>query len=409
MPRFRYVAKDVQGRTSSGNVFASNEGEAVGQLRAQNLVILNLREEAGRKQVTAAGARPRFGIGGVGLDDMVLFTRQMATMVSSGIPLLEALEIMVEQVTNKYFSAVIERIVDQVRAGSDLSSALMRYPKIFPAVYTNMVKAGEASGQLDVILARLADYMESTAELRRRIRTAMTYPVVALTMILMITSGLMIFVVPQFSAIFSGLGVDLPGITSFVLALSMAMRHNILGILLGLVVVVIVLVLYVRTPTGRRQKDWLKLNAPIFGPLFQKVSISRFSKTFATLIRSGVPILGALEIVAGTSGNQIITDAVLNSRENVRRGETLAEPLGESGVFPPMVTRMIAIGEKSGALEELLEKISEFYDAQVAAAVEGLTSLIEPLLILVMGIMVGSIVLSVFLPILRIQEVLRGE
>jgi len=406
MPRYRYTAKNPKGKNASGSVFASSEGEAVAQLRAQNLTILNLKEEVARKKETRGWLSRGIG-GGVSLDDMVLFTRQMATMVASGIPLLEALEIMVEQVTNPYFSSVINEIVDMVRTGSDLSTALMKFPRIFPPIYTNMVKAGEASGQLDVILNRLADYQESTAELRRRIRTAMTYPVISLALILTITTGLMVFIVPKFSDIFKGLGIDLPPITSFVLSLSLAMRKNILVTFLGLAGLVVALILYGRTPTGRRQKDWLKLNIPIFGPLFRKVAVSRFSRTFATLIRSGVPILGALEIVAGTSGNQIITDAVLNSRENVRQGETLAEPLAESGVFPPMVTRMVAIGEKSGALEDLLEKISEFYDQQVSAAVEGLTSMIEPVMVLIMGVMVGTIVLSIFLPILKIQQVLQ--
>jgi type IV pilus assembly protein PilC len=338
---------------------------------------------------------------------MVLFSRQMSTMITAGIPLLEALEIMVEQTDNKGFAAVLNQVVEDVRTGSDLSSALARYPRIFPPLYTNMIKAGEASGQLDVIMQRLAGYQESMAQLRRRIKSAMTYPVVSLTLVLGITTFLMVVIVPKFKDIFDTLRIDLPGITRFILNLSTALRRHFVKLLIGIVAFVIGAVIYAKTEFGGRQMDWLKLNLPIVGDLFRKVAISRFTKTLSTLLRSGVPILGALEIVAGTSGNRVIAEAVSNSRDNVRQGETLAEPLAASGVFPPMVTRMIAIGEKSGALEELLEKVSVFYEQQVEAAVDGLTSMIEPLLIVAMGVMVGGVVLSIFLPILKIQEVLQ--
>jgi len=405
MARFRYNVKDARGRNLSGTISAASESEAVGQLRAQNLVILSLREQRSRggavKAVTfSSRARVR-------LEDMVLFSRQMATMITAGIPLLEALEIMVEQTDNKGFAGVLDRVVEDVRTGSDLSSALARHPKIFPPLYTNMIKAGEASGQLDVILQRLAGYQESMAQLRRRIKSAMTYPIVSLTLVLGITTFLMVVIVPKFKDIFDTLRISLPGITRFILNLSLTLKRHFLKFIIAIIAFVVGTILYSKTEFGGRQLDWLKLNVPIIGNLFRKVAISRFTKTFSTLLRSGVPILGALEIVAGTSGNRVIAEAVRGSRDNVRQGETLAEPLAESGVFPPMVTRMIAIGEKSGALEELLEKISEFYEQQVEAAVDGLTSMIEPLLIVVMGVMVGGVVLSIFLPILKIQEVLQ--
>ncbi|HUU43769.1 MAG TPA: type II secretion system F family protein, partial [Planctomycetota bacterium] len=276
-------------------------------------------------------------------------------------------------------------------------------------IFVNMIRAGEASGQLDEILTRLAEYQEASVALKREIKAAMTYPVISLALITGITLFLMVGILPKFKQIFDNLmasnpKASLPAITKFMLDLSIAMRDNFVTGLLAMIAAGTGLVLYVRTKRGEWQWHWLKLRLPVFGTLFSKVAMSRFSRTFATLIRSGVPILGSLEIVAGTAGNRIVSDAVMEAKESVRQGKTLAEPLAASGVFPPMVTRMISIGEKSGAMESLLMKISEFYDQQVSATVESLTSLIEPIMIGVMGVMVGTIVLSVFLPILKIQE-----
>jgi type IV pilus assembly protein PilC len=386
---------------------ASSEAEAVSQLQRQSLAVVRINEEKGSifsGNLFGGDPRPH-----AGSEDMVLFTRQMATMIGAGIPLLEALEVQAEQVSDKGFSLAIRRIAENVRTGSDLSAALAVYPKVFRPIYINMIRAGEASGQLDEILIRLAEYQEASVALKREIKSAMTYPVISLALITGITLFLMVGILPKFKQIFDNLmasnpKASLPGITKFMLTLSLLMRDNFLIGAVALVGLIIAVVVYTRTGPGEYQWHWLKLRLPIFGSLFRKVAMSRFSRTFATLIRSGVPILGSLDIVAGTSGNRIVEDAVLAAKESVRQGNTLAEPLAASGVFPPMVTRMISIGEKSGAMESLLLKISEFYDQQVSATVESLTSLIEPLMIGVMGVMVGSIVLSVFLPILKIQE-----
>lgn len=407
MARFRYTAKGPGGKDVSGTTTAPNETEAITQLKGQNLAVLKIQKKG--------EASFSFGIFGgdprphVKADDMVLFTRQLATMIGAGIPLLEALEVQAEQVTDRGFKVAIRKIADKVRSGSDLSAALSAYPKIFKSIFINMVRAGEASGQLDVILVRLAEYQEASVALKREIKAAMTYPVVSLSLITGITVFLMVGILPKFKQIFDSLlasnpKASLPAITRITLNLSLWMRQNFLLMLLVGAGLAVALVLYTRTGIGGWQWDWLRLRIPVFGPLFRKVSMSRFSRTFATLIRSGVPILGALEIVAGTAGNRIVADAVLMAKESVRRGNTLAEPLAASGVFPPMVTRMISIGEKSGAMEALLEKISDFYDQQVKATVESLTSLIEPMMIGVMGAMVGTIVMSVFLPILKIQQ-----
>lgn len=405
MASFRYAARLAGGGTTSGVIAASSQGDAVAQLKNQNLTVVDIKAADDKKKGFSLMKLLTMG-GGVKIDDMVLFTRQLSTMINSGIPILEALEVLHDQVTNKGFKIVINDIVERVRTGSDLSDALSAHPKVFSQIYINMIKAGEASGQLDVILVRLAEYFESSAHLKREVKAAMTYPVISLTMVIGITVFLMVGIVPKFSEIFKTLNVPLNTLTKTMLAISMAMKeHFIMGIG-GCVLMVIAFIIYSKTPFGAVQIDWFKLNVPVFGTLFRKVALSRFSRTFSTLLKSGVPMLGALEIVAGTAGNAIVSKVVLAAKERVRQGENLAGPLAESGVFPPMVTKMVSIGEKSGALEALLEKVSEFYDQQVSAAVKSLTSMIEPIMIAVMGTLVGTIVLSVFLPIIQIQKTL---
>jgi type IV pilus assembly protein PilC len=282
-------------------------------------------------------------------------------------------------------------------------------PKAFTDLYVSMVRAGEASGQMDIILERLADYQEASQALQREIKSAMTYPVISLVLVLGITAFLMLGVVPTFRQVFDGLGSELPALTAFVLDTSAFMKAYWLPLLGGMVVGCFGLAAFVKTDTGGTLFDRFALSAPVFGPLVRKIALARFSRTFATLIRSGVPIMGTLDIVADTSGNRIVARAVRESKESVRNGQLLSEPLGQSKVFPPMVVRMIAIGERTGALEALLEKIAEFYDAQVKAAIKSLTSLIEPILISFMGLIVGSVVLSVFLPILDVVGKLSGS
>jgi len=407
MPTFKYAARDARGNNLTGQVEAANQSEAITQLRARNLIVSKIGPAGWLASIPFFGAgQPRAR---ARTEDVVVFTRQMSTMISAGIPLLEALTIMTEQIEHPGFKHVIGRIVDRVRGGGDFSEALSQYPRIFTRIYVNMVKAGEASGELDTILSRLADYQEAAAALRREIASAMTYPVVSLVMVLGITVFLLTVIVPRFIPIFQSLNVPLPLPTQILMTISLFLQQQFLLFIICVALLVTGIVLYKRTNMGARQFDWLKLRIPVMGTLFHKVALSRFSRTFATLLQSGVPILQALEIVASTSGNRIIEDAIMAAAARVKQGETLAEPLAKSGVFPPMVTRMIAVGEKSGALEQLLEKISEFYDQQVRTTVESLTALIEPLMIGFMGLMVGSIVLSIFLPIFKIQQVLAPQ
>ncbi|MBM4014834.1 MAG: type II secretion system F family protein [Planctomycetes bacterium] len=409
MPTFKYAAKTNDGKLIRGTLVAAAPTEVVGELRRKNLVVLDV-EETSRASGSAAAAGPRMAArpGKARSDELVIFTRQLSTMISAGIPLLESLDVLAGQVGNPGFARTLKLVADDVRGGADFSTSLSRQPKAFAAIYCSMVRAGEVSGQLDEILVRLAEYQESSAKLKREIKAAMTYPVISLCMVLGITMFLMIGIVPQFKPIFDSLQIDLPVLTATVLGCSEWLVANWL-IAMGIGAAAFFgLMLAGRTEAGGFAVDWFMLKMPIFGQLFRKVALSRFSRTFSTLLRSGVPILGALEIVANTSGNRVISRAVLAARDSVRNGNTLSEPLDKSPIFPPMVTRMISIGEKSGSLEQLLEKISTFYDEQVSAAVKSLTSMIEPLLIGLMGGLVGTIVFAVFLPIFEIQKKLSG-
>ena len=436
MPNYKYSAVGSDGRTISGRLDAASKTDCVAELRKRALTPIDIQEKAGGGSA-GPGAAPssapsapssssnapaapsamkkaasRFGAVKPGVrkrEEIVIFTRQLATMISAGIPLLESLEILKEQAESKQFSLLLDQVIEDVRSGKDLSSSLERHPKAFTEVYVSMVRAGEASGQIDEILVRLADYLEASQKLRREIRSAMTYPIVSLVMIFGITAYLMIGIVPKFKEVFDSLDIELPGLTKAILGASRFCENNWMMVIVGMALAAFALVTYKRTEKGAWQFDWLMLHLPVFGSLFRKVGLSRFSKTCATMIKSGVPILGTLEIVADTAGNRLIAEAVEKARESVRQGESLMVPLSESPVFPPMVTRMIGIGEKTGSLEILLEKISEFYDEQVSATVKQLTSLIEPIMIAVMGVMVGTIVLAVFLPIFDLQKNLAAR
>jgi type IV pilus assembly protein PilC len=402
MANFAYVAKGPDGKKTEGVIKAADKNAATAELKKKSLTVSSLSEQKGGKKSYGLFGPPRPH---VKTKDIAVLTRQLSTMISAGIPLLESLEILHEQAADPGFKITLDKVIERVRSGSDFSTALSEHGKIFTRIYVNMIKAGEASGQLDVILQRLADYMENIEELKREIKAAMTYPVISLFLILSITVGLIVGIVPKFQEIFKQLEMkSLPAPTEILLLVSDTLRHNFIAVIGVAIVLVVAFMLYIRTKMGLKQWHWFCLHAPVFGTLFRKVAISRFSRTFSTLISSGVPMLGALDIVASTAGNIWVEEAVLRAKEAVSRGETLGDPLAASRVFPPMVTRMVSIGEKTGALEKLLMKISEFYDSEVRATVKSLTSLIEPLLIATMGIIVGFIVLAIFLPIIKIQQ-----
>lgn len=411
MTSFRYAAKGPGGKTVEGTISAADKQEAVAELRRQDLVVMRVDEAAAMRARGSGngGGSLRKTRGRCKKTELVLFTRQLATMINAGLALLESLEVLADQAESPGMKATCKRLISEVRGGADLSAAMETCPRAFGRLYVSMVRAAEVSGQLDVILTRLAEYMEASEELKREIRSAMAYPTVSLVLVLAITAFLMIGIVPGFRQVFEQLDSELPALTTFVLETSESMRDQWYYYVVGFVITVVSLGIVKRTDTGSLMLDHFVLRMPVFGPLFRKVALARFSRTFATLIRSGVPIMSTLDIVADTSGNQVVASTVRDSRESVRAGNMLSEPLGKSRVFPPMVVKMISIGERSGALEVLLEKIAEFYDSQVKAAVKSLTSLIEPLMISLMGVLVGGVVLAVFLPLLDVVGKLSGE
>lgn len=420
---FSYKARGADGKTSTGLLKAESEAEAVNELHQGGLTVISVAREAGGKTAgSRAGARAFPGLGifsrsrsvparkaRVKDSEMVIFTRQLSTMVGSGIPLVDALEILAEQIENGGFRSVIEEVCEKVRGGIDLSAALGMYPRIFPGIYVNMICAGEASGALDTVLERLAEYQEASSALKSEIKSAMTYPIVSLLMVVGITFFLLIFVIPKFEDMFTSMNVKLPWITKALLSASLFLRENFLFWVAGLAGLAVALTYWLRSEAGMTARDWMLIKIPVFGPLFKKVTLSRFSRTLSTLVQSGVPILGALEIVSQTCGNRIFARAIEQAAESVREGEPLGEPLARSGVFPPIVTRMVAIGERTGALEELLEKIADFYDRQVKTSVKGLTSMIEPFMIGIMGFLVGGMVMAIFLPIFKMVGSMGGS
>jgi type IV pilus assembly protein PilC len=400
MPTFAYVARTRDGRTQRGTLEAENRQALMNSLRRQGMTADKVVERRG-----SASLGPS-----VKTKELMIFTRQLSTIVNAGLPLLQGLDILAEQTEDARFQKLIYQIGRDVEAGETFSEALKKYPRSFPILFVAMVRAGEASGNLDTVLLQLADYLEYMEDLKRRIRSAMMYPVVALGMILLIAAGLIIWVVPQFGEIFASFGAKLPAPTLALITISNMLRSFMLLLVIAAGFMIWFCVrLYGSTDQGRYTLDRLKLNLPVLGKLTRRLAISRFARTLSTLTRSGVAILGALEIVENTTGNQVYARAIRAAADSVRKGETLADPLARSGEFPAMVTRMIGVGEKTGALEEMLGKISDFYDSEVKAAIDGLTSLIEPILILLMGLIVGGIVIALFMPILTLPTLLQGH
>jgi len=411
MPSFTYTARDkTSGKTSRGTATMDNRQALIADLRKKGLIPINIREDGGRGGGKAAVARVgKAKDKKVKSKDMVLFTRQLSTIVNAGLPLMQGLDILEKQTEDQNFKLILKEIATDVESGQTFSDTLRKHSRAFPNLYVSMIRAGEASGNLDEILDQLAQYLEASEALKHKIKSAMTYPTVAFFLVVGIASFLIVWVVPRFKSIFDSLGSDLPAPTQVLITVSDALNDNFFMVMVGVAAAIFGFRLWVRSEAGTFQWDGLKLRFPVFGPLMAKVSISRFTRTFSTLTRSGVPILGALEIVEATAGNEVFARAIRNSMNSVRSGQTLAEPLEQSGVFPPMVTRMIAVGEKTGALESLLLKVSEFYDNEVDATVSQLTSLIEPLMIAVLGVIVGGIVFALFLPIFKLSDAVSGS
>jgi type IV pilus assembly protein PilC len=334
----------------------------------------------------------------------VIFSRQLSTLVGAGVPIVQGLTILSEQIEEPLFKGIVSQVREDIENGSAIAEALAKHPAAFGELFINLVKAGELGGILDVIMERLADYLEAADELRAKVKGALMYPAVVSTIAAGVTIFLLIFIIPTFGKTFASFGKELPLPTQLMLNLSDTLRRYILFFILGGVGVAVGLKQFANTENGRQKIDEFSLNVPIFGILLRKVAIAKFTRTFGTLVKSGVPILEALETVAKTSGNKVIEGAVLNARDAIREGEKIADPLQKSGVFPPMVMQMISIGEESGNLDLMLMKIADFYDSEVDTAVEGLTSMIEPLVIVVMGVVIGAIVIAMFMPIFNMSS-----
>jgi len=402
MPKYKYVAKDENASTITGKVAADNEDAVIKELRKRNLIVISVEEA---KEMSLKN----FSIGPskVNGDDLVIFARQLATMIEAGIPILQSLEALEEQMSHPYFKGIIATVREDVSVGNSLSVAFGKHPDVFDTLFVSMVKAGETGGALNALLDRIAGYMEKTLKLKRKVKSALVYPIVVISMAVAITLLLLIKVVPTFKEIYDSLGHELPGMTLVLIAISENLRA---GFVWGVVLVFVLGVAFVnykKTESGSLLIDRVILKLPVFGPLIQKVAISRFSRTLATLIQSGVPILTSLEIVGKSSGSRVIEVLSKDVCNHIREGESISEPLSKSKVFPSMVIRMISVGEKTGKLETMLTKIAEFYEDQVDAAVAGLTSMIEPLIIGLLGIVVGFIVIALFLPIIRMTTMIK--
>jgi len=392
MPVFAYVGKTKGDKAVKAEITADNRDVAIGQLRTQGITVTTIEEKKKKAAAKAQSITPK---------DIVIFTRQFATMIGAGLPLVQCLEILSTQCDNKSFGKIIGEVKADVETGTTFADGLKKHPLVFSALYCNMVQAGEVGGALDVTLIRLAAQLEKAAKLNSQIKSAMIYPSAILGVAIIVVSVLLVFVIPIFAKMFSDFGGELPGPTQFVMAVSEFMQSYILVILGGVYGGFVMFKKYYATKAGRLKVDALALKLPVAGDLIRKISVAQFTRTFGTLLQSGVPIMEGMEIVARIAGNVVVQNALLAARASVGEGKTLSEPLGTTGVFPPMVVQMINVGEATGALDTMLGKIADFYDDEVDAAVGAMTALLEPMLMVFLGTVVGFIVIAMYLPIFK--------
>jgi len=394
MPVFAYKGKTLAGAAVQGELKAKSKADLERVLRQNRILVNSITKKAPEIQL-------KFGTG-IKKVDISRFTRQFATMIGAGLPMVQCLEILAAQTENKNLAAIINQVKDGVQGGATLSEALARHPKVYDQLYTNMVEAGEVGGALDAILVRLAVYREKADKLVRKVKGAMIYPAVVAFVAAAVTIGMLTFIVPVFAKMFGGLNADLPKPTQIVLQISYFLQDNFLYLTAGFLALVAGIIYWRKTPSGALKFDKIMLAMPILGNLVRKSAVARFTRTLATLLASGVSILDALEITAKTAGNLVISNAINKSVLAIAEGDTITGPLRDSGVFPPMVTQMISVGEKTGGLDEMLNKIADFYDEEVDEAVQALTSVIEPIVIVVMGVAIGGIMVAMYLPMFDI-------
>lgn len=434
MPKFSYVAMDSRGKETKGTLDAASQGEAISRLKDMKFYPTKVVEadkskdkpdsKSADKGKAAAGAKGKGGVGKkeinipmpgflkskkVKAKPLTTFTRQLATLVDAGLPLLRGLRVLEKQQKGG-LKLICNELAMSIESGSTFSEGLAQHPKVFNRLYINMVKAGELGGVLEVVLNRLSEFMEKAQKIKGKVVAAMFYPVAVMCVAVIILAVLMIWVVPKFEEIFADMleGEALPQFTQLVLGISRMLKDNFIGTILGIVGFVIVFKIFVRTKFGRKAFDRFKLIVPVFGPVVSKVAIARFTRTLGTLISSGVPILQSLTIVRETTGNVIIANAVAAVHESVKEGETITQPLEASKAFPPMVISMVDVGEQTGALPEMLMKIADNYDEEVDNAVSAMTSLLEPIMIVFLAVIVGSIVIALFLPLIVLMDKLGG-
>ena len=391
MPAFTYTARALNGDLRTATIDAPSRDEVIAQLRRQRLNVVKIDEASQANKKKAAGK--------IKMRDIVIFTRQFSTMINAGLPLVQALDILAKQSENKALKDVTRAIVFDVESGHTVADALKKHPKAFTDLYVNMVAAGEAGGILDTILMRLATFMEKNDALVRKVKGAMIYPGVITTVAASAIVILLVFVIPTFEKMFASVGMALPLPTRVVIGASQFLQNYWWAVIVAVVAAVFSVKKYYATPDGKLAIDKMLLKAPVLGDVLRKSAVSRFTRTLGTLIGSGVSILDGLEITAKTAGNRVIQDAIMESRASIAGGETISAPLQKSQVFPPMVISMIAVGEQTGGLDEMLSKIADFYDEEVDAAVSGLLSLLEPVMIVFLGIVVGGMVVAMYLPI----------
>lgn len=403
MPTFRYTAKDQDARTITGKIVADTQDLVIEELRKRRLIITKIAEERQGSMFTASSEKGK----PIKTEDVILFARQMATMIEAGIPILQTMEALQEQSPNPSFRKVLGMIKEDIRLGNGLSVAFGKHPKVFDTLFVNMLRVGETGGVLASVLERLAAYMEKTAKLKRKVSSAMIYPTAIVSMAVIVTTVLLVKVVPTFKTIYASFNRGLPPMTQMLLNFSDALQHQFVLIILCIGGLVTAFILYKRTDKGAYHIDGLLLRLPIFGDLICKVAVSRFCRTLSVMVQSGVPILESLDIVMKTIGNRVLDRVIEEVIQGVREGESMAVPLARSKIFPSMVTKMIAVGEQSGQLDKMLSKCADFFDEQVDAAVDGLTSLIEPCIIGFLGIVIGFIVMALFLPIISITQLIQ--
>lgn len=431
MPKYNYVAMDSRGKEQKGTLECTSQNEAISRVKEMQLFptkiveIDKVKEKADKKAKPAAkSGKPAKGkkgsmsinikIPGLGgkVKSKVLttFTRQLATLVDAGLPLLRGLRVLEKQERNPTLKKIIGELALSIEGGSTFSEGLAQHPKVFNRLFVNMVKAGELGGVLEVVLARLSEFMEKAQKIKGKVKAAMFYPVAVLVVATVILGILTVVVIPKFKEVFAGLGEGrpLPGFTLFVLGVSDMIRTHFIETSIGVIIVIILFMLFIKTKFGRRVFDKFKLKSPVVGPVISKIAISRFCRTLGTLVSSGVPILQALTIVKDTAGNVILSNAVAAVHDSVKEGETITAPLEASNVFPPMVISMVDVGEQTGALPEMLLKIADNYDEEVDNAVAAMTSLLEPIMIVFLAVIVGSIVIAMFLPLIDLMNNLGG-